>query len=431
MSVRPQDQMRQPLLGCVADDVTGATDLAINLVQGGMAVVQVIGVPTAEDLRQLDADAIVIALKTRSTPVAQAVAESLASVEALQDIGVTRLFFKYCSTFDSTEQGNIGPVAEAMMDKLGVEHTIFCPAFPRNGRTVYQGHLFVHGRLLNESGMENHPLNPMTDPDLVRFLGKQVRRPVGLLAYEAFHGNARQELQAVVQSGTHLIVTDSCDDRHLATLAEAVTDWPLLTGGSGIARYLPDAYREVRLLESAPHEPELPDIAGRSLILSGSCSAATNQQVAWMKQRCPSWRLDVAAILADSEKAASDVLDWASRAVPDKPLLVYSTAPPDEVTKVQERYGREGAARAIEDFHAAVATHMVDKIGVRRLVLAGGETAGAVINALGVRALHIGPEICAGVPWTSSTGERPLALALKSGNFGDENFFEAALEMLP
>lgn len=425
---------RTPILGCIADDVTGATDLAINLVQGGLSVIQIMGVPTSEELDQIDADAIVVALKTRSIPAADAITQSLASLEALRRIGIDRLFFKYCSTFDSTEQGNIGPVAEALMDALGVEQTIFCPALPRNGRTVFEGHLFVNGRLLNESGMENHPLNPMTDPDLVRFLGTQTSHEVGLLSYAVFaDGSDRiiQELHDLAESGVSFVVTDSCDDKHLAALAQAVADMRLVTGGSGIARYLPDAYRKFGLLESPPDQPRLPEIGGRSLILSGSCSTATNQQVNWMKQRCPAWKIDVPAIINDSEQALRSLLSWAQQTDPDKPLLIYSTASPDEVSQLQNQFGRDAVAQAIENFHATIAAAMVADLGVRRLVLAGGETSGAVTTRLGVRSLRIGPEISAGVPWTVSIGETPLALALKSGNFGAEDFFEYALEMLP
>jgi uncharacterized protein YgbK (DUF1537 family) len=434
MSNPAHDSRRTPILGCVADDVTGATDLAINLVQGGLSVIQIMGVPTSEELDQIDADAIVVALKTRSIPAADAIEQSLTSLEALRHIGIDRFFFKYCSTFDSTEQGNIGPVAEAMMDALGVEQTIFCPALPRNGRTVYQGHLFVNGRLLNESGMENHPLNPMTDPDLVRFLGIQTSQKVGLLSYAAFEAGGdrvTQELQALAESGVNLVITDSCDDEQLSTLAQAVADMRLVTGGSGIARYLPEAYRKIGLLESPPDQPRLPEVAGRSLILSGSCSAATNQQVNWMKQRCPAWKIDVPAIIDDSSQALGDVLSWAKQTDPAEPVLVYSTAAPDEVSQLQDQFGRDAVAHVIEDFHASIAAAMVADLGVRRLVLAGGETSGAVTTRLGVRALRIGPEISAGVPWTISIGETPLALALKSGNFGGEDFFESALETLP
>jgi uncharacterized protein YgbK (DUF1537 family) len=421
------------MLGCIADDVTGATDLAINLVQGGMCVVQMLGVPSVEELSRVDADAIVVALKTRSTPREAAIAQSLEGLEALRGIGIDRFFFKYCSTFDSTEQGNIGPVASAMMNALSVEQTIFCPAFPRNGRTLYQGHLFVNGRLLHESGMESHPLNPMTDANLVRFLGKQTDREVGLLSYELYSdGNdLGQHLLQLAAAGVSMVITDACDDRHLDQLAHAVVGMRLVTGGSGIARYLPDAYRDADKLNSPAYEPTLPEVAGRGLILSGSCSAATNRQVEWMRERCPTWRIDVPSILRDRESSLSATMDWAQQTGSHEPLLVYSTSPPEEVVPLQAEFGANRVAQAIEQFLADVAQSMVSELGVRRLVLAGGETAGAVVSKLGVRSLRVGPEICAGVPWTETSGPPQLALALKSGNFGEESFFAAALEMLP
>ncbi len=240
------------MLGCIADDVTGATDLAINLVQGGMCVVQMLGIPSAAELAQIDADAVVVALKTRSIPRESAVSQSLDGLAALRELGIDRFFFKYCSTFDSTEQGNIGPVAEALMDVLDVPQTIFCPAFPRNGRTVYHGHLFVNGRLLCESGMEQHPLNPMTDANLVRFLARQASSQVGLLSHDMFSDDPNhlvRELRTLADAGARLVITDSCNDQHLLILAQAVAGMRLVTGGSGIARFLPDAYRRLGLLK--------------------------------------------------------------------------------------------------------------------------------------------------------------------------------------
>ena len=420
------------MLGCIADDVTGATDLAINLVQGGMCVVQMLGIPSAAELAQIDADAVVVALKTRSIPRESAVSQSLDGLAALRELGIDRFFFKYCSTFDSTEQGNIGPVAEALMDVLDVPQTIFCPAFPRNGRTVYHGHLFVNGRLLCESGMEQHPLNPMTDANLVRFLARQASSQVGLLSHDMFSDDPDhlvRELRTLADAGARLVITDSCNDQHLLILAQAVAGMRLVTGGSGIARYLPDAYRGLGLLNSTWYEPALPNITGRSLILSGSCSTATNRQVAWMKSKCPAWKIDVPALMADPVSSLAGVVTWA-RQTPNEPLLVYSTSSPQAVAELQNEFGGHVIAAAIEAFHASVAESLVAETGVRRLVLAGGETAGAVVQKLGIRALRIGPEICAGVPWTESLGPLPLALALKSGNFGQEDFFASALEML-
>ncbi|MGB7325284.1 MAG: 3-oxo-tetronate kinase [Rubripirellula sp.] len=426
---------RQPYLGCIADDVTGATDLAINLAQGGMRVVQVLGVPSTNTADQIcDVDAIVVALKTRSIPKENAIDQSIESARWLKRVGVERYFFKYCSTFDSTDRGNIGPVAEALMEELNVGQTIFCPAFPRAGRTVYRGHLFVGDQLLNESGMQNHPLNPMTDANLVRFLTKQSTKKVDLLSAETIRTSAdacRDRLANLSCEDTSLVVTDACDDTDLATIADAVAQMRLVTGGSGLARYLPQAYRTTGNLKSSESTAEMPKASGRSLILAGSCSIATNAQVQAMQPKCPTWFIDVPAIVSDSKTELDRLKAWATKTDRDATLMVASTSAPDVVAKLQERFGIESVATAIESFLGAVAKMLVAQMNVRQLVLAGGETSGAIVSALGVHSLRIGPEICVGVPWTETIGHEPaLAMALKSGNFGGEDFFSVALEML-
>ncbi len=431
MSNAMSNSTRKPVLGCIADDVTGATDLAINLVQGGMCVVQVLDAAAVSDVKTVDADAIVVALKTRSIPKDDAIALSLEALDALQDVGVERFFFKYCSTFDSTERGNIGPVAESLLKALDARQTIFCPAFPRNGRTVYHGHLFVHGKPLHESGMANHPLNPMTDANLVRFLGKQTSRKIGLLNYDDLAaGDVASNLLSLIDDGCSFVVTDACDETHLQLLASAVSEELLVTGGSGIARYLPDAYRTSGLFESEPYVPSLPRNAGRGLVVAGSCSSRTLEQVAWMAKKCNAWQVDVEAVLADPGTVLERLMLWANAIDPSRAAMIYSSAKSEDVSKLQADHGRDVVAHAIETFLATATARMVDEMDVGKLVIAGGETSGAIVKGLGVRALRIGPEICAGVPWTESIGGRPLALALKSGNFGDEDFFERALEML-
>jgi uncharacterized protein YgbK (DUF1537 family) len=435
MNKPSESSSRKPVLGCIADDATGATDLALNLVQGGMRVVQILGEPTSEDLSQVDEfDAVVIALKTRSIPKDDAIAQSVAAVNQLRKLGIDRFYFKYCSTFDSTEQGNIGPVAEALMNELGAEQTIFCPAFPRAGRTVYRGHLFVGDQLLNESGLENHPLNPMTDANLVRFLSKQVDGEVGLIPFDAYAESSptiSQRLASLADAGVSLVITDACDNAHLAALASVAAAMPLVTGGSGLARFLPTAYRDQGMLSASEFVPELPDVRGRSLIIAGSCSKATNAQVQWMKSKCPLWNVDVDALIVDAAAELARVKAWALATDPAQPLLVASTALPDAVLELQRKHGVGAVADAVEQFLASVTKMFVDELGARRLVLAGGETSGAIVRTLGIRSLHIGPEICAGVPWTETIGGEPkLALALKSGNFGDEDLFQTALEML-
>ncbi len=375
---------RHPVLGCIADDVTGATDLSINLVQGGLRVVQMLGVPDAQQLSEVEnVDAIVIALKTRSVPRNDAITESLNALRALICHGVPRYYFKYCSTFDSTRDGNIGPVAEALMHELDVRQTIFCPAFPRAGRTVYRGHLFVGDQLLNESGMQAHPLNPMTDANLVRVLSQQATGSVGLLSYETIHAGSsacRSRLAELLDQGVSLVITDSCDNEQLTTLAESVASMPLLTGGSGLARYLPQAYRAAGIVESAEFVPDLPRIAGRSLILAGSCSTATNAQVKWMQGKCPTWSVDVAALMTDSQAEFSKLKAWALETKADETLLVSSSAAPKQVAELQSNFGAHAVASAIERFLAAVAKTLVEELDVRRLVLAGGETSGAIVR---------------------------------------------------
>lgn len=444
---------RRPVLGCIADDVTGATDLATNLVQGGMCVVQLLQVPTAAELLALDADAVVVGLKTRSIPKSDAVQMSLQVLDAFLEAGIARVFFKYCSTFDSTTEGNIGPVAEALLERLWneslgevgadplvVDQTIFCPAFPKNGRTVYQGHLFVNEHLLNESGMENHPLNPMVDANLVRFLRTQTTAGVGLLPAQMIDGGEenndaatdgmREHLRQLRKDGFPLVVTDACHDHHLARVAEAVGDFRLLTGGSGIGRYLPEAYRRRGILRSPKYQVDLPAAVGRTLILAGSCSAATRGQIELAKSHFPTWELDVTALLQDSHRVLSEVFDWVDTISSDEPILIYSSADPTRVSELQSTYGADRVAVSIEEFFGTAAEALLHRLGIRRFIVAGGETSGAVVRQLKIRALKICADICTGVPWTETVEEPRLALALKSGNFGDTDFFLHAANML-
>lgn len=428
-----------PVLGCIADDVTGATDLATNLTQGGMRVVQVIGVPTPDDSQRVqDADAVVVALKSRSIEPSQAITQSTKSLDWLQQLGAKRFYFKYCSTFDSTDRGNIGPVAEALMDQLNVTQTLFCPAFPRAGRTVYQGHLFVFDRLLSESSLRHHPLNPMTDADLVRVLGSQTTQPVGLLRCDTIDTSpdaCRHELNQLADAGIRHVITDTCNDHHLETLAKIAATMPLVTGGSGLARFLPTAYRSSTDSPDGIWEPtgaagQLPAVGGRNLILAGSCSAATQQQVRWMQDRYPSRVINFASLVGDPAAELADLIAWAGQHDEAETLMVSSTSAPDVVAQLQAKHGASQVAEAIETLFGEIATRFVDELSFRRLVVAGGETSGAITRHLKIRCLRIGPEICAGVPWTVSAGtDVPLALALKSGNFGEEDFFEVALRM--
>ncbi|MBV1800199.1 3-oxo-tetronate kinase [Siccirubricoccus sp. G192] len=409
-----------PLLGCIADDFTGATDLANTLVRGGMSAVQVIGVPDAP-LPQ--ADAVVIALKSRTAPVQQAVAESLAACEALLAEGARQIFFKYCSTFDSTDQGNIGPVADALVRRLDCGFALANPAFPTNGRTVYQGHLFVGAQLLNESGMQDHPLTPMRDANLVRVLGRQTDGAVGLVPFATVEQGAsaiRRAMTVLKESGRRYAVVDAVTDTHLLAIGEAAEHHALITGGSGVAMGLPANFRRAGLLPERGDAAVLPPMRGHAVVLAGSCSRATLGQIGLARNHVPVLELDALA-LPDAAALAAQALEWAAGRLGETPLVIAASAPPDRVAALQARLGREAAGALVEQAMAAIAEGLVAR-GVGRLVVAGGETSGAVVARLGVKALRIGPEIDPGVPWTYAEPVG-LHLALKSGNFGGRDFF--------
>ena len=419
----------KPLLGCIADDFTGATDLANMLVRGGMRTVQSIGIPSAKVAAGLDADAIVIALKSRTTPASDAVAESLAALEWLQARGCEQIFFKYCSTFDSTAAGNIGQVSEALLGKLGSDFTLACPAFPENGRTIFRGHLFVQDQLLSESGMQHHPLTPMTDANLVRVLQSQTTRKVGLLRYDAVSGGVEAVQTRIAElraEGVGMAVADALSDADLYTLGTACAGLALLTGGSGLALGLPDNFRRAGKLRDFDVS-ELPQVAGGEVVLAGSASVATNGQVAaWLEAGRPAYRIDPLA-LAAGKPIVAEALAFARDAA--QTVLIYATSAPDEVKAVQQQLGVERAGAMVEEALGEIASGL-RKAGVRRFVVAGGETSGAVVQALGVQLLQIGAQIDPGVPATLSTTAEPLALALKSGNFGGRDFFAKALKQL-
>lgn len=422
------ETVSRPLIGCIADDFTGATDLANMLVKSGMRTVQTIGVPAGD--AALDADAIVVALKSRTIPAADAVAQSLAAYEWLRAQGCRQFFFKYCSTFDSTDAGNIGPVADALLDAAGGGFTIACPAFPENGRTIYRGHLFVGDLLLNESGMENHPLTPMKDANLVRVLQRQTESKVGLLRYDAIGLGAaavRASIEQLRAEGARFAIADALSDRDLYVLGEACADLPLVTGGSGIALGLPANFRRAGLLPERDNAASLPAIDGFSTVLAGSASKATHAQVAaWCAHR-PGFRIDPLAA-SRGEPVVEQALAFARAHLPE-PVLIYATATPDEVKAVQQALGIEAAGHLVESTLAAIARGL-RALGVRKFVVAGGETSGAVVQALDVKSLQIGAQIDPGVPATATIDNTPLGLALKSGNFGAVDFFDKALRQL-
>ncbi|MCG5260851.1 four-carbon acid sugar kinase family protein [Cupriavidus gilardii] len=449
-----QSNTPRPLLGCIADDFTGATDLANMLVKSGMRTVQTIGVPPSA--APLQADAIVVALKSRTIPAADAIAQSLAALAWLREQGCRQFFFKYCSTFDSTDAGNIGPVAEALLDALGQQpgFSIACPAFPENGRTVFRGHLFVGDALLSESGMQHHPLTPMRDANLVRVLQRQTTAKVGLIRYDTIAAGAAAVRETIAQlraEGVRLAIADALSDRDLHVLGEACADLPLVTGGSGMALGLPANFRRAGLLAERTDAAQLPRIEGYAAVLAGSASQATNAQVAAWRgvgmnsgtnsgtssgtnsgpnspaHARPSFRIDPLAV-ARGEAVVEQALTFARSHLPE-PVLIYATATPDEVRHVQQALGVTEAGQLVEATLAAIARGLRE-MGVRKFVVAGGETSGAVVQALEVKSLQIGAQIDPGVPATATIDAEPLGLALKSGNFGAVDFFSKALRQL-
>ncbi|MBS7544764.1 3-oxo-tetronate kinase [Ancylobacter oerskovii] len=418
------------LLGVIADDFTGAGDIANTLAkglppQGGLAVTQYLGVPTRPAAPEVEAG--VISLKTRSIPAADAVAQSLAALAWLREQGCRQIVFKYCSTFDSTPEGNIGPVGEALADAFGASGVIACPAFPTVGRSVHQGHLFVHDRLLSESGMQNHPLTPMTDPDIRRWLRRQTRDAVGLVASPTVRAGAaavRQALAACAARGETLVICDAATDADLVTLGEAAAEALLVTGGSGIAIGLPANF--ITRGQAKGVATAFAGVDGPEAILAGSCSGATRGQIAIHAAAHPAMALDVDAVMA-GKIGVGDLAEFIAAHRGQAPLI-YSSDDPAEVAALQKRYGREAVAGRLEALFADTARALIAG-GVRRLVVAGGETSGAVAQALGLEALEIGPEIDPGVPILAAPDGR-VALALKSGNFGAPDFFAKALAAL-
>jgi uncharacterized protein YgbK (DUF1537 family) len=417
------------VLGCIADDFTGATDLAGLLARSGAPVSLRIGVP---DTPPSDTAAFeVIALKCRTAPVEQAVAESRAALDWLRAAGAERFFWKYCSTFDSTPQGNIGPVAEALMDALGADQTIYCPAFPENGRAVFMGTLFVGRAPLAESPMKDHPLTPMRDSNLMRLLTPQVTRLVGLadrLTVAQGATAVSDEFKRLRADGVAHVIIDAVADTDLGIIAKACRDMPLITGGSALAMPLPALYRANGLLCAETTQTARSAVAPETVILSGSCAAMTNAQVAaYLATGAPAFQLDPVEV---AETGSAAMLDWLGQQDLRTAPMIYATATPHAVREAQAQLGVARAGALVEEALASAARVVRDR-GARRFIVAGGETSGAVTKALGVTRLDIGAEIAPGVPWTFCTSVgHPIALALKSGNFGQTDFFLDAQEKL-
>ena len=421
--------MSQPLLlGCIADDFTGATDLANNLVRAGMRVVQTIGVPHAP--LSAEVDAVVVALKSRTIAPQDAIEQSLQALQWLQEQGAQQIYFKYCSTFDSTAQGNIGPVTEALMQALQTDFTIATPAFPDNGRTVFKGYLFVGDVLLNESGMQHHPLTPMTDANLVRVMQAQCKSKVGLLSHKTIAQGVeaiQQEIANLQKLGVNVAVVDAVSNDDLMRLGPALKGMPLVTAGSGVAIGLPKNFG----LTPTPQASVLPKATGLQAVVSGSCSQATNRQVAHFKASGrPAFLIDPLHLKGSWQDLVQEALAWAQGHLASGPVLVYSTATPESVQAVQSQMGVEAAGHQVEQALAAIARGLV-QLGVHQLVVAGGETSGACVQALDIEQLQIGPQIDPGVPWChAQTTMGGVHITLKSGNFGTDDFFTNAFSFL-
>lgn len=418
------------LLGAIADDYTGATDLANTLVKSGMPTIQTFGVPTGS-FDPGDAAAVIVALKSRSNPVNEAISDSLAALSWLESLGARQFFFKYCSTFDSTDEGNIGPVADALLDHLHEPFTIACPAFPTNQRTIYKGHLFVGDLLLSDSSMKDHPLTPMTDASLVRVLGRQTKHQVGMVELNTVKSGpiaTGEQFRQLADSGVRYGVVDAISDDDLYSIGKAAWGLKLITGGSGVAIGLPENFRKSGQLgtDKGYHSWQS---SGYGAVLAGSCSTMTRAQVAQVKNDWPSFRLDPVLLSQDFDKVVTEILAWVDRQDFSTPILIYSSDDPKMVSQVQDQLGRGAAGDMVEQAMATIAKGLVER-GVGRLVVAGGETSGAVVKSLGINGVHIGKEIDPGVPWCRTIGRTNLSLALKSGNFGKEDFFSRSFSLL-
>lgn len=426
MSINTQrPRAMPPKIGVIADDFTGGTDIASFLVNGGLSAIQVTQLD--EQKITIDADAIVVSLKSRSCPAEEAVTLSLEALRWLQRQGCERIYFKYCSTFDSTAQGNIGPVTDSLLDALGQHVTLLCPALPVNGRTVYNGYLFVNGVPLDESGMRNHPVTPMRDACVMRLMALQAAGRAANIPFSVIDAGVLAVKQAIADlshEGYRYLVPDALTSTHLETIAEASLEMPLLTGGSGLAGGLAAVLtRGLSASKADASEAGKPADGGKTVILSGSCSVMTNAQVAAYAAEAPAQPLDVARCIDNLDDYVNDMAEWVDHQQGALAPLVYSTAG-DDVARIQARYGAQQASAAVENFFAQLALKLAQQ-GVDHFIVAGGETSGAVMQRLQVGALRIGPQIAPGVPWVRAV-DAPRFFALKSGNFGDERFFFTA-----
>ena len=420
------------MIGAIADDFTGGTDVAVAFRRAGLRTVMLFSEPVA-DLELPDHDAVVIALKTRTIDSGDAVRQSLNAATWLRARGTTQLYFKYCSTFDSRPEGNIGPVVDALANLLDAPRVAFVPSSPEHRRTQYMGDLFVGAELLAESPMRYHPLTPMTDSFVPRLLEIQTQESVALIDhFEVRKGSdhLRTQLDAALSNGSRYIVIDAISETDLAQIGEACVDDTLVTGAAGLAGGLGAAHyarlsADVRLpLEDSAVDPI--GSAAASAVLAGSCSSRTLEQVAHMRQDHDSYRLDALAF-PDSQVLADAALAWYETRTGYAAPLIYSSLPPAQLHEVQDALGIERASAILETAMGYIAQGLVAR-GVRRIVVAGGETSGAVVTALDIGSGVIGDEAAPGVPWIYTPGGDPIALLLKSGNFGDVTFLARTVD---
>ena len=420
------------ILGIIGDDFTGSSDIANNLKKSGMQVSMFAGVPSFKNKASLtNADAAVIALKTRTIPINEAVSESLKALEWLKNAGCSQFIFKYCSTFDSTKEGNIGPVTDAIMEELNVDFTIACPSFPDAGRTVFYGHMFVNGKPLNESGMEKHPLTPMIDHNLVRWLDHQTKHSVGLIDYKTINNGSqsvKEKVNKLKIEGCKYAIVDTTNNEDFDIICNGVKDLQFLTGGSGIALGLPKIYKKEGLLSD--EDFQIPENTTNAVSLSGSCSSATLSHIEVYKKDNPSYFISADEVM-NNENLIEDVIKWIRNNETLSPLI-YSSADPKIVKEKQTQYGQEVLANKIESIFEKLSNKLLNHtFGI--FISAGGETSGAVVNGLGLQEFKIGKEIAHGVPalWSpNSNGNKPVSVTLKSGNFGQADFFKKALDIL-
>ncbi|PKH02328.1 hypothetical protein CXF72_12135 [Psychromonas sp. MB-3u-54] len=414
------------LLGVIADDFTGATDIASFLVENGMRTIQVNGVP----FQPLDsnADAVVVSLKSRSCPSEEAIIDSLNALEWLKQQGCQQFYFKYCSTFDSTAQGNIGPVTDALLNALNEDFTLICPALPVNGRTVFNGHLFVMGQLLSESGMRNHPVTPMTDSNLIHLMNAQSQGKSGLVDYQTIEkgvSHIKDRFTQLKLEGKRYAVVDAFRAEHLDAIGESITDLKLITGGSGLAASIAKSWSKHLQDQTNAKQAGYPQKAA-TVIFSGSCSVMTNQQVNAYKAKAPHFAINIEQCL-NQENYSDQVFHWVVNHLNHAMApMIYATADANELKDIQQQYGARVSSQAVEQFFSQLAIKL-QAFGIRNFIVAGGETSGIVTQSLQVNGFHIGPQIAPGVPWVKSINSE-LSLALKSGNFGNESFFTTAQE---